>query len=99
MSTTELDRGHSGERSRDLRIDFARGVALLIIFSDHVRGNVVAEFTPQALGFSDGKRHFGSRAKESANGDQPGDRGFISTTRICFNCASSVINATSVVGD
>src|SRR5262245_26161127 len=53
MSTTDVDRGRNAERSRDLRIDFARGVALLFIFSDHIRGNVVAEFTPQALGFSD----------------------------------------------
>jgi hypothetical protein len=53
MSTTDLDRGRDGERSRDLRIDFARGVALLFIFSDHIHENVVASFTPQALGFSD----------------------------------------------
>lgn len=53
MSTTDLDRGRNQQRSRDSRIDFARGVALLFIFSDHIQGNVVAEFTPQALGFSD----------------------------------------------
>src|SRR5262245_42652192 len=53
MSTTDVDRVRNAERSRDLRIDFARGVALLVIFSDHIPGNVVAEFTPQALGFSD----------------------------------------------
>jgi hypothetical protein len=53
MSTAELDRSRDGGRSRDSRIDFARGVALLFIFSDHIHGNVVAAFTPQALGFSD----------------------------------------------
>ena len=53
MSTTDLDRGRHGERPRDLRVDFAHGVALLFIFSDHIRENVVAAFTPQALGFSD----------------------------------------------
>jgi hypothetical protein len=53
MSTTGLDRGRNGQGARDLRVDLARGVALLVIFSDHIPGNFVAEFTPQALGFSD----------------------------------------------
>lgn len=39
--------------SRDARVDFIRGVALLILFSDHVRGNVVAQYTPIAVGLSD----------------------------------------------
>ena len=44
----------TGKRaSRDLRVDLVRGVALLIIFSDHVRGNPVREFMPISLGFSD----------------------------------------------
>ena len=38
---------------RDLRVDLLRGVALLIIFSDHVRGNPVLYFMPISLGFSD----------------------------------------------
>ncbi len=38
---------------RDARFDFARGVALLIIFSDHVAGNVLTSFTPVAYGLSD----------------------------------------------
>jgi len=44
----------TGERSsRDLRVDLVRGLALLIIFSDHVRGNPVRDFMPISLGFSD----------------------------------------------
>ncbi len=44
----------TGERSsRDLRVDLVRGVALLIIFSDHVIGNPVRDFMPISLGFSD----------------------------------------------
>lgn len=39
--------------SRDTRIDFARGLALLIMFSDHVQGNPVASATPLNFGFSD----------------------------------------------
>jgi hypothetical protein len=37
---------------RDLRIDFLRGLALIIIFIDHVPGNVLSRFTPRAFGFS-----------------------------------------------
>lgn len=38
---------------RDLRIDLARGVALLIVFSDHVPGNLFRHATPGAFGLSD----------------------------------------------
>jgi len=38
---------------RDLRIDFLRGLALLIIFSDHVSGSPIRKFMPTSLGFSD----------------------------------------------
>lgn len=41
------------QRERDLRIDFLRGLALLIIFSDHVVGNPIRDFMPISLGFSD----------------------------------------------
>jgi len=37
---------------RDLRIDFLRGLALIIIFIDHVPANVLSRFTPRAFGFS-----------------------------------------------
>lgn len=53
MNATSIERRHSGGPPRDSRVDFARGAALLIIFSDHIPGNIVAGFTPQALGFSD----------------------------------------------
>lgn len=41
------------QRVRDWRIDFCRGIALWIIFSDHVHGNFLSEFTPLNLGLSD----------------------------------------------
>lgn len=40
-------------RTRDLRIDALRGLALLILYSDHIRGNIVALYTPMAIGLSD----------------------------------------------
>jgi hypothetical protein len=40
-------------KPRDPRIDFFRGVALLIVFVDHIVGNPVREFTPGRMGFSD----------------------------------------------
>jgi hypothetical protein len=38
--------------TRDLRIDFFRGLALWMIFTDHIPGNVARYFTYHALGFS-----------------------------------------------
>ena len=39
-------------------IDFWRGLALLIIFVDHVPGNPLASITPRNFGFSDSSRSF-----------------------------------------
>jgi hypothetical protein len=39
-------------------IDFWRGLALLIIFADHVPGNPVASITPRNFGFSDSAEAF-----------------------------------------
>jgi hypothetical protein len=38
---------------RDARIDVIRGLALLVIFINHMPGNVVAAFMPHNFGFSD----------------------------------------------
>lgn len=43
---------------RDLRIDVARGFALLVIFINHMPGNIVASITPHAYGFSDAAELF-----------------------------------------
>jgi hypothetical protein len=40
-------------RLRDLRLDFFRGLALLIIFVSHMPGNWLARYKPGAFGFSD----------------------------------------------
>jgi hypothetical protein len=43
---------------RDLRLDYMRGIALLLIFIDHVSGNRFAALTLQSMGFADGAEIF-----------------------------------------
>ena len=43
---------------RDFRLDFFRGVALILIFIDHIPENVLSYFTLQALGFYDAAEVF-----------------------------------------
>ena len=43
---------------RDLRLDFFRGIALFLIFVDHIPGNVLSHFTIQSIGFSDAAEIF-----------------------------------------
>jgi hypothetical protein len=63
-NTVELDQAIVGaalaQRAlpRDLRLDFFRGVALLLIFIDHVSGNRFAALTLQSLGFADAAEVF-----------------------------------------
>lgn len=47
-----------GRPERDPRVDVFRGLALIIIFIDHVAGNVVTMVTPMSLGFSDAAEYF-----------------------------------------
>ena len=39
--------------TRELRIDFFRGLALIVIFIDHMPGNHLGRLTPRNFGFSD----------------------------------------------
>lgn len=48
----------AGDRGRDLRLDFFRGLALIFIFIDHVPGNSLASVTLRAFGFSDAAEVF-----------------------------------------
>jgi hypothetical protein len=43
---------------RDLRLDYMRGLALLMIFVDHVSGNRFAALTLQSMGFADAAEVF-----------------------------------------
>lgn len=45
-------------RERDSRVDFFRGVALLLIFIDHIPGNPLAWFTLHNFGFADAAEIF-----------------------------------------
>jgi hypothetical protein len=44
--------------SRDLRLDFFRGLALFLIFIDHIPENVLAYFTMRAIAFNDAAEIF-----------------------------------------
>src|SRR5260370_36498224 len=43
---------------RDFRLDFCRGLALIVIFIDHVPGNPVASWTLRNFGFCDAAEVF-----------------------------------------
>jgi hypothetical protein len=43
---------------RDRRLDFFRGIALFLIFIDHIPGNILGHFTIQNIGFSDAAEIF-----------------------------------------
>lgn len=53
-----LPAGPQGRPVRDARIDVFRGLALIIIFVDHVAGNALTAVTPMSLGFSDAAEYF-----------------------------------------
>ena len=40
-------------RERDVRLDFCRGVALIVIFIDHVPGNPLSSWTLRNFSFCD----------------------------------------------
>jgi hypothetical protein len=44
---------NNGRSVRDLRVDFFRGYALLVVFSYHVAGNAFQQVAPGTFGFSD----------------------------------------------
>lgn len=48
----------AAKSDRDTRIDFLRGLALLVIFVDHIPQNPLSAFTPQAMGVSDAAEAF-----------------------------------------
>jgi hypothetical protein len=48
----------AGARTRDFRLDLFRGIALLLIFIDHIPGNVLSYFTCQSIAFCDAAEIF-----------------------------------------
>ena len=56
---TEKTRGASGQtHERDLRLDFFRGLALWLIFVDHIPNNILGNVTVRNYGFSDAAEIF-----------------------------------------
>jgi len=53
-----VEMGDGKRVGRDLRLDFFRGVALLWIFIDHIRGNYLAAITLQRFSFIDAAEIF-----------------------------------------
>jgi hypothetical protein len=63
MSTTdqggaETMPARKSPQSRDLRLDFFRGLALFFIFIDHIPDNMLSYFTLPSIGFSDAAEVF-----------------------------------------
>jgi hypothetical protein len=58
VSPALADQAGRAVAARDLRLDFFRGLALYMIFIDHVIGDPFAHFTYQAIGFSDAAEMF-----------------------------------------
>ena len=46
------------QQSRDLRLDFFRGLALIFIFIDHIPGNVMSNLTVHTIAFSNAAEIF-----------------------------------------
>jgi lysophospholipase L1-like esterase len=53
-----VERMQSVETYRDLRLDFCRGLALIIIFIDHIPGNSFGDWTLRNFGFCDAAEVF-----------------------------------------
>ncbi|ARQ00024.1 hypothetical protein CAK95_13715 [Pseudorhodoplanes sinuspersici] len=58
QATEKSGDGPTALRQRDLRLDFFRGLALWLIFVDHIPGNIVGRVTVRNYGFSDAAEIF-----------------------------------------
>lgn len=78
------------KKPRDVRVDFFRGAALLIIFVAHVPGNWLADWIPARFGLSDAAHMFvfiSGYAAAIAFGGTFMRQGFLAgTARIAFRC-------------
>lgn len=77
-------------RVRDPRLDFYRGIAMLIIFTSHTPGNFWGDWIPGRFGFSDATEIFvfcSGMASAIAFGGSYDRRGwFLGTARVLFRC-------------
>jgi hypothetical protein len=58
MTAPERDMAATGAKTRDARLDFFRGLALICIFIDHTPGNLLGFVTVRNFGFSDAAEMF-----------------------------------------
>src|SRR5262245_36070474 len=58
LAASKTEMPNDTAATRDLRIDFCRGLALYMILVDHVIGDPFSRFTLQNLGFSDAAEAF-----------------------------------------
>ena len=77
-------------RVRDPRLDFYRGIAMLIIFTSHTPGNFWGDWIPGRFGFSDATEVFvfcSGMASAIAFGGSYDKRGWVlGTARVLFRC-------------
>jgi len=69
--------------ARDLRLDFFRGLALFLIFIDHIPGNVLSYFTLRSIAFCDAAEAFifiSGFAAAMVYGSHLNQRGFVLAT-------------------
>ena len=78
------------QRVRDPRLDFYRGIAMLIIFTSHTPGNFWGDWMPGRFGFSDATEIFvfcSGMASAIAFGGSYDKRGWmLGTARVLFRC-------------
>src|SRR3712207_4573438 len=79
------------KKERDLRLDFFRGFALVMIFINHVPGNFLSNFTNKNFGFSDAAEIFvfvsGYAATLSYGGTYRNGGPWLTTVRIVVRAA------------
>jgi len=79
-----------GQRVRDPRLDFYRGIAMLIIFTSHAPNNFWGDWIPGRFGFSDATEIFvfcSGMASAIAFGTSYDRRGWVlGTARVLFRC-------------
>jgi hypothetical protein len=77
----------SNNRQRDLRLDFCRGLALIIIFIDHVPNNPLSNFTLKNFSFCDAAEVFvliSGMASYLAYGSRFDQQGFLTCAKAIY---------------
>ncbi len=89
-AATPTDALPVGGRIRDPRLDFYRGIAMLIIFTSHAPNNFWGDWIPGRFGFSDATEIFvfcSGMASAIAFGTSYDRRGWVlGTARVLFRC-------------